>query len=1165
MPVSASFTNLIQAASSPGSVQLHVADVHPSALPFLVAAMERDTGRSVAVIARDMGRCLALCQEIRHLVSPGDDGSAVLCLPAPYVSPYMEVSVDSRLQAQGMGTLSRLAANRGARVLVLPPSMLAAVHPPIPLVRDACRIIERGQEFDREKFIESLADAGYVRVSAVAEPGTFSVRGSLVDLFSPGEGRPVRIDFFGDAVEALSTFDPDSQLSSGKQAAAHVAPATPVGSHEGMLERSRKALLDLADRQDCPAESLSRLIESLRAGDLPPSAAPLLPMLAGAGSPITDYLPKSQWLLLFEDQAAVLHAVTYLHETEKPRYAASLDRGRLALPPQDLFHTATKLRELLKGYTRVNVAALDPEANLRFSIPMTRPLSPVSPGGSRLTEFETKAGKLGGMGFKTIACAPDQREAQRIGHLLAGHGASVRIEEEEFSLAAVLEKPAAAGVRVFSSGIAAGVESADLALFVATVADLFDKKPAAPVSTERAAAEREHLLDLDEGDFVVHQDYGIARFAGMERRKTAAGEFMCLKLAYSGEDVVYVPVHNSAAVQKYVGAGKAAPRLDKLGGATWAGKVAKARKGAKRLAFDLLGLYAKRVAASGFAFSPSDNYFEEFEARFPYEETPDQASAIQDVLSDMEKGAPMDRLVCGDVGFGKTEVAIRAAFKAVLDGRQVAVLVPTTVLCEQHRMTFQQRLADYPVVVESISRFKSAAEQKQMLRRLKEGQVDVVIGTHRLLSKDVAFKSLGLLVVDEEHRFGVGHKEKLKTLRSTVDVLSLTATPIPRTLHMAMSGIRDLSVIKTPPPGRLDIQTLVIHYDAETLGNAIRGEVSRGGQVFFLHNKVEDILNVRDQLAALLPGVRIGVGHVQMAEKALERVMLDFMAARFDVLLCTTIIESGLDLPNVNTLIVNNAHMFGLAQLYQIRGRVGRANRQAYAYFVVPPTETMPTEARQRLATLTKFHQVGSGFQVASIDMALRGAGDILGANQSGHVSAVGFDMYVHLLHEEVGKLKEQADFGPARQDCQVEIPVEASVPDDYIPDRHQRLVFYRMAASADSASAVERLRFETRDRFGALPESVSRLLSVAEIRVRSAALAITRLEVSTSVIKAQIGSCPDKVLQGILALVREQTVPIRLTPDHVLTADLSQHGAPDPVARARRFLNYLERAVDGR
>jgi len=1043
-------------------------------------------------------------------------------------------------------------------VLVLPASHMVSKAPRVEALKRNTRKLAAGEEYDREELVSFLADAGYVRVPSVFEAGTFAIRGSLLDLFSPGQPAPVRIDFFGEEIDSMALFNPDTQMSDRKVKEAHIYPATEVLDRGRLAARARKRLLALADELDYPSARLSRLMDGLREGELPAGTQALLPILADVGASVFDYLDPSGWMIVYDDQAAILASLETMKQSEANRYRAYLDLGRLALPPARLYLSQGKVNKALRNYLRVNVAPLDTAANYRFSMEMSKPVGRFVTAGSRLSEFEQKAREYLQMGFRVAVSTSDERESAKLAHLLAGKGLSVRVETAPLTLSALSTEQRFPGIVFYTSALEFGVESHDLGLYVVTSFELFDKKGGRTRAVRTSAVQREKLLELQEGDYVVHREYGIGRFGRVVRKVMGAGEYTCLQIAYARNDTLYVPIHNADIVQKYVGSGKAAPKLDRLGSASWQARVRKARAATRKLAFSLLELYASRQAARGHAFSPSDDYFEEFEASFPYDETPDQAAAVEDVLLDMERAQPMDRLVCGDVGFGKTEVAIRAAFKAILDGRQVAILVPTTILAEQHRITFQSRLALYPVMVDSLSRFKSKRQQADLLRRLEQGRVDVVIGTHRLLGGDVKFKDLGLLVIDEEHRFGVGHKEKLKALRAAVDVLSMTATPIPRTLHMAMTGIRDLSVIKTPPPGRLDIQTSLVNFDTQTIADAIRFELQRSGQVFFLHNRVEDILTVREQLAALVPEAKIAVAHGQMRERVLERTMVSFMSGEENVLLCTTIIESGLDIPTVNTLIVNNAHEFGLAQLYQIRGRIGRSSRQAFAIFVVPPVQAMSSDARARLATLAKFSQVGSGFQVASVDMELRGAGDLLGAEQSGHVAAVGFDMYVHLLQDAVEQTKEKGE-AAAGIECQVEIATTAFVPEAYIPDRHQRLVFYRMIASTESLEHLEGLRLEMRDRFGPHPVPAKELLAVAELKLRGQALGMTRVEAAGSTVRADLSSCPDRVLDAVLALVKEQPVPVKVTPGHMLVGDFSDAEPSTPVSAARRFLGMLE------
>jgi transcription-repair coupling factor (superfamily II helicase) len=1164
MRISSATSRLAESLRHGGKVRVHLAGVAPETLPFLAAILREQTERRILLVARDVPAAESLAEALRRLLAGGREWGEVLLLPRAALSPYIDVSVDTRRALEALGTLSRLAMarpGRGPGVLVVPAQQLLARHPNPVALLERMRELRVGDEIDREGFLRSLAAAGYARVSSVYEEGTFAVRGSLVDLFSPGMAQPIRIDFFGDEVEGIATFVPETQMTLAKQKRTLIFPATEVVDRETVLARARKPLLALADSQDLPSSRLAEITDALRAGEVPPGSQAFMPLLQEESVGLADYLDPAEWLVLFDDLAAVEGAVEVQLQAEHKRYAAYRELGRLALPPEALLLPATEVG--FEGFTRVNAAPLDTGANLHYELELGRPLVRTGEAESRLSRFEEEARRHAAMGMAVVVAAADENEGRKLAHLITGKGLSARLEDGELTWNAIRALSPFPGVRLFVSDLETGLESADLGIYLVTTREIFERKAGRRLRPEPSVAHQESMLALQEGDFVVHRDYGIGRFAGIERRLMGTGEYTCLKVEYAQSDALYVPIHNAGAVQRYVGSGQAAPRLDRLGSASWENRVDKVRKSARKLAINLLDLYARRQAADGYSFAPSDDYFAEFEASFPYEETPDQQRAIEEVLSDMEKARPMDRLVCGDVGFGKTEVAIRAAFKAILDGRQVAVLVPTTVLAEQHRISFARRVRGYPVTVESLSRFKGKREQQELLTRLAHGTVDVVIGTHRLLSKDVVFKSLGLVIIDEEHRFGVAHKERLKALRASVDVLSLTATPIPRTLHMALTGIRDLSVIQTAPPGRQDIETTVTHFDPDTIAEAIRFELSRGGQVFFLHNRVEDIETVREQLNQLVPEARIAIGHGQMREDQLERTMVRFMNGEADILLCTTIIESGLDMPSVNTLIVNNADRFGLAQLYQIRGRVGRSSRRAFAWFIVPPVSAMTGDARSRLATLSKFTAVGSGFQVANIDMELRGAGNLLGGEQSGQVSSVGFDMYIHLLQEAVEELKAEAGT-PARVECHVDFPIHAELPEEYLPDRHQRLVFYRRIAGAETADLLDRLRDELRDRFGSLPEAAETLLEVAELKLRGQALGLARLEGGGSVVKTDLSMAPDSMLEGVLSLVRQQTVPLKIRPPHTLVAqfaDGEQEGG-SPLRYARRLIALLEESA---
>jgi transcription-repair coupling factor (superfamily II helicase) len=1154
MSYSLSVTRFFDTVAKAGRLRVHVSGIHTTCVPFLLAALHEATGRPMLVLARDSARAELLQDQLHHLLGEADD---VGLLPMPFVSPYLDVTVDSRRMTDALGLLSRIARGERFRAVVAPIGAATWRIPRPEALASRTRLLKLGDELDRETFVEELADAGYARVEVVTEPGTFAVRGGLLDVYPPGADLPFRLDFFGDMLDVISRFLPHSQLTTERVHRVELPPAGELPSRSATLAKARPVLLEMADAQGIPSSRLGELLEGLRRGELPPGSHALLPILADADSSLIDYFDSRRLLVVFDDQAELSAAHGAFLAGEARRHAQAVERGRLALPPERLFLPLAELEESVRPCTQVNCAPLDLTANTHFDLPMQRPLPGATPGGSRLPDLEQRVAQAVRTGLNVVVTDGEEKELNRMARLLVGKGVQARLEKGPLRFSSLLRGDLFQGVRCFLSGLEHGVDCPDLGLFVATPFDLFDRRvrarPQAAVQPAQNA-----LAELDEGDFVVHRDYGIGRFEGVVRRVLSSGEYACLKIRYAGEDALYVPVHAAGVVQRYIGSGPTAPKLDKLGSASWQKRVDRARKAAKKLAFDLLDLYARRQAAEGHMFSPSDSYFEEFEASFPYEETPDQARAIEEVLADMEKPCPMDRLVCGDVGFGKTEVAIRAAFKAVLDGRQVAVLVPTTVLAEQHRITFRNRLAAYPVTVDSLSRFKSAGQQTQLLKRLEAGTVDIVVGTHRLLSRDIRFKDLGLLVVDEEHRFGVGHKERLKTLRTSVDVLSLTATPIPRTFYMAMSGIRDLSVIRTPPLGRLDIRTEITPFDPDVIARAIRFELQRGGQVFFLHNRVEDIGDVRDQIVALVPEARVLIGHGQMSEEALEESMIRFMDREADVLLCTTIIESGLDMPSVNTLIVNNAHAFGLAQLYQIRGRVGRGSVQAFAWFVVPPLETMSTDARARLATLARFTSVGSGMNVASIDMELRGAGDVLGPDQSGHVEAVGIDLYTHLLHEAVAQLKEQQPT-VARFETAVEIPVQVSIPDEYVPDRHQRLVFYRIAATAEDVERLEQLRTELSDRYGPLPTQTADLLTVAELRIRGQHLGLKKIDSRSGRVTLDLSSAPDSVLARAIRLVKDQPLPIRVVPPHSLVADCSALPFEGALERALHVVGMLE------
>ncbi|MBI2218028.1 MAG: transcription-repair coupling factor [Candidatus Rokubacteria bacterium] len=987
-----------------GEVRLRVAGLTGAARALVVASLHATHPRAILVVAAGLPEAHRWTQDLRFF------GAPVVEFPEP--EPRLWRGGHHReADAERAAICRRLLAGEPIVVVATPAGLDLSLPRPAEFSANVLRIAV-GDSLDRELLMDALGEGGYERVDTVVEVGQWSVRGGIVDVFSPAHTSPVRLEFFGDDVDSIRLFDPTTQRS--------------VGPIDELL---------------------------------------LLPLTGGEGSQTTllEYLPASA--------PAVVERLTLLDRPREEAPDAKPLAGRLG-------------GRQLVILTLVAGTADGPDTARPGEILLDTRSVPRSTGA--FTQVATALAEWRHEGFTVRLVAGDERQAEHVREILREHGL-------EALAVGTLVGDEPLGVMVGECG--SGFSIPELGLIVLTEQELFGarRRSLRRPKYQRGAAITS-FTDLEVGDLVVHEDHGIGRYLGLRTMKIGDRDGDFLLLEYAEGNQLYLPVVRLDLISKYLGGDTTAgSRLDRLGGTSWQRVKESVRAALREMAEELLKLYARRSVTGGHAFSPDAPWQREFEAAFRFEETPDQLRTIDETRRDMERTQPMDRLIAGDVGYGKTEVALRAAFKAVADGFQAAVLVPTTVLAHQHWTTFSERFAPFPAKVELLSRFRSPKEQKTVVQGLANGTVDVVIGTHRLFSKDVQFKNLGLLVVDEEHRFGVGHKERIKQMRTSVDVLSMTATPIPRTLYMALSGVRDMSVIETPPLDRLPVETFVRRFNPKTIRDAITHELERGGQVFFVHNRVQSLVSMVRFLQDLVPGARIVMAHGQMGERELEAAMVKFITGQADVLVSTAIVESGLDIPASNTIIVNRADRFGLAQLYQLRGRVGRERQQAYAYLFVPADGRVDDQAQRRLRALQELTELGSGFKLALRDLEIRGAGNLLGPEQHGHIAAVGFDLYSKLLTEAVRELGGQ-EAAPAVEPV-VSVDVEGYLPEDYVPEVNQRLALYKRLTAVTSEPELAELSLELTDRFGPMPPPAAQLIDIVQVRAAARRLGIEKIE----------------------------------------------------------------------
>jgi len=1123
----------------------------------LVRAAQAHTG-PLLFVARDNQSAHQIEADLHTLLGQlagGRDASLpVVPFPDWETLPYDRFSPHPDIVSQRLAALQRIPQlERG--IVIVPVQSLLQRLPPLRYIAGGSFDLATGQRLDLDAEKRRLESAGYRNVPQVLDPGDFAVRGGLLDVYPMGADAPLRIELLDDEIDSIRRFDPESQRSLDRIDAVHMLPGRELPMDEASLARVMDAL---RERFDVDTRR-SALYQDLKAGLAPAGIEYYLPLFfppARDGSDATatlfDYLPVSVLPVLADGAGAAADA--FWQQTRNRYEQRRHDVEHPVLAPEELYLPPDTLRERLNQGIRIEVCGPE-HARAADAEPLGDQPAPSLPvaGRDHHVAGEALRSFLGSYPGRVLVAAdsPGRREAL-LEVLLAADlrptlvpdfpsfiGAPVPAGVERRGSAArtaavdpAAQQPDDINFAIAVAPLEDGFAIDDPQFVVLTERQLFPERATQPRRARRAGREPEAIIrdlgELTEGAPIVHEDHGVGRYRGLVAMDIGGmpGEF--LDIEYAKGDRLYVPVAQLHLVSRYSGASPETAPLHSLGGEQWTKAKRKAQEKVRDVAAELLEIQARRQARAGLALDIDRPMYESFAAGFPFEETPDQHASIEAVLRDLQSSQPMDRVVCGDVGFGKTEVAVRAAFAAASAGRQVAVLVPTTLLAEQHYRNFRDRFADWPLKVEVLSRFKTRKEIELELEKVSRGEIDVIVGTHRLLQADVKFKDLGLVIVDEEQRFGVRQKEALKALRANVHLLTLTATPIPRTLNMAMAGLRDLSIIATPPPNRLAVQTFVVPWDDAQLREAFQRELARGGQLYFLHNDVESIGRMQRQLSELVPEARIGIAHGQMPERELERVMLDFQKQRFNVLLSTTIIESGIDIPNANTIVINRADRFGLAQLHQLRGRVGRSHHRAYAYLLVPPDRrSMTPDAEKRLEAIASMDELGAGFTLATHDLEIRGAGELLGEDQSGQMAEVGFSLYTELLERAVRSIRQgklpDLDAGQEVRGAEVELHVPALIPEDYLPDVHTRLTLYKRISSARDADALRELQVEMIDRFGLLPDPVKHMFAIAELKLQAQHLGIRKLDLGEAGGRIVFEARPNVDPMSVIRMIQQQ------------------------------------------
>ncbi|MFP7446957.1 transcription-repair coupling factor [Bacillus infantis] len=1061
-----------------------VAGLTGSARTLFLASIYEQTKKPMLVVTHNLLQAQKLYDDIVNLIGEDD----VYLYPANELIAS-ELSIASpELRAQRIDALNHWSG-KGTGIVIIPMAGMRKVLPPPSLWKKRQLILKLGDDIEIEEQLLEFVKMGYSRTDMVSSPGEFSVRGGILDIYPLTEADPIRIELFDTEIDSIRSFSLEDQRSKEKLKQVHIGPATenPFEDehYDWVYEKLEKglsaSLKKLKDEKakELLAQNIGYELEQLRNRQRPEQMFKYLSYAYESNNSLLDYLPQDG-LIFIDEISRVQEMNESLEKEEAEWYTSLLGEGKIV-------HDV-KISHSLKEFIARSYQPIVYMSLFLRHVPNTNPQNIINVSCRQMQNFHGQLNVLKSelerwrkSGFSVLFLGPDMARVKKLQSVLADYEIEAAVIEPD-------KEVLKGKFQITEGSLQTGFELPIQKIAVITEEELFNKKTAkrSPRRQKLSNAERiKSYSELKIGDYVVHVNHGIGKYLGIETLEINGLHKDYLNIRYSGSDQLYVPVDQIDLVQKYVGSEGKEPKIYKLGGNDWKRVKKKVESSVQDIADDLIKLYAEREASKGYAFSPDGDMQREFELSFPYQETEDQLRSIHEIKLDMEKERPMDRLLCGDVGYGKTEVAIRAAFKAIADGKQVAILVPTTILAQQHYQTMRERFQEYPVEIGLLSRFRTKKQQTETVKGLKNGTVDIVVGTHRLLSKEIIYKDLGLLIIDEEQRFGVTHKEKIKQLKTNVDVLTLTATPIPRTLHMSMLGVRDLSVIETPPENRFPVQTYVMEYNGGLVREAIEREMARGGQVYFLYNRVEDIERKAEEISMLVPDAKVVAAHGQMTENELESVMLSFLEGEADVLVSTTIIETGVDIPNVNTLIVFDADRMGLSQLYQLRGRVGRSNRVAYAYFTYRKDKVLTEVAEKRLQAIKEFTELGSGFKIAMRDLSIRGAGNLLGSQQHGFIDSVGFDLYSQMLKEAIEERKENPETYK-KPSVEIDLEIDAYIPDAYLADGNQKIEMYKRFRGIDSMDEVEGLKEEMTDRFGDYPDEVAYLFRVAEMKVHA-------------------------------------------------------------------------------